>query len=197
MKTITSLLIALSILSITVTQAQTTNWKIDQSHSSIGFDIDHLVVSQTEGTFNEYEATIKADKPDFSDAIFNITIQTASVDTKNERRDGHLRSADFFDAEKYPEMTFKGTKFEKVSDKKYKITGLFTIHGVTKEVTFDARFGGIITQGNFGTRAGLRITGEINRYDFDLKYNAAMEAGGFILGEEVRIDCRLEMVKQS
>ena len=197
MKVFTSVLMVLGILSMTNTQAQTTNWKIDQSHSSIGFDIDHLVVSQTEGTFNEYEATIKADEPDFSDATINITIQTASVDTKNERRDGHLKSGDFFDSEMYPTMTFKDAKFEKVSDKKYKITGLFTMHGVTKEVTLDARFGGIITQGNFGTRAGLRITGEINRYDFGLKYNAAMEAGGFILGEEVRIDCRLEMVKQS
>ena len=197
MKVFTSVLMVLGKLSMTNTQAQTTNWKIDQSHSSIGFDIDHLVVSQTEGTFNEYEATIKADEPDFSDATINITIQTASVDTKNERRDGHLRSGDFFDSEMYPTMTFEDAKFEKVSDKKYKITGLFTMHGVTKEVTLDARFGGIITQGNFGTRAGLRITGEINRYDFGLKYNAAMEAGGFILGEEVRIDCRLEMVKQS
>ncbi|GGG39711.1 UPF0312 protein [Dokdonia pacifica] len=184
-----------AILSV-VSYAQQTTWVIDKSHSSIGFDIDHLVVSQTEGTFNEYEATIKADKSDFSDATFDITIQTTSVDTKNERRDNHLRSADFFDSEKYPEITFKVNSFKHISGKKYEVTGMFTMHGVTKEVTLDARFGGIITQGNFGTRAGLRITGEIDRYDFGLKYNAAMEAGGYILGKEVRIDCRLEMVKQ-
>ena len=176
--------------------AQQTTWVIDKSHSSIGFDIDHLVISQTEGTFNAYDATIKADASDFSDATFDVTIQAASVDTKNEQRDAHLRNADFFDVEKYPEITFKVTKFKKVEGKKYKVTGLFTMHGVTKEVTLDAVFGGIIIHPSFGTRAGLRITGALNRYDFGLKYNAAMEAGGYILGKEVRIDCRLEMVQQ-
>jgi len=180
----------------TITFGQETTWTIDKSHSSIGFDIDHLVISQTEGTFNEYDAVIKADAADFSDARFDITIQASSVDTKNEGRDKHLRNADFFDVAQYPTINFKVTEFMKLDDKNYKARGLFTMHGVTKEVTLDAVFGGMITHPSFGTRAGLRITGVLNRYDFDLKYNAAMEAGGFILGEEVRIDCRLEMVKQ-
>lgn len=175
--------------------AQQATWTIDKSHSSIGFDIDHLVISQTEGTFNDYEATIKADAADFSDASFDITIKATSVDTKNERRDNHLRNADFFDVEKYPTIHFKVTEFKKIDAKNYKAIGMFTMHGVTKEVSLDAVFGGIIKHPSFGTRAGLRIMGELNRYDFGLKYNAAMEAGGFILGEEVRIDCRLEMVQ--
>lgn len=175
---------------------QQATWTIDKSHSSIGFDIDHLVISQTEGTFNEYDAIIKANASDFSDATFDITIQAGSVDTKNERRDNHLRNADFFNVEKYPTINFKVTEFKKIEGKKYKVIGLFTMHGVTKEVALDATFGGVITHPSFGTRAGLRITGALNRYDFELKYNAAMEAGGYILGEEVRIDCRLEMVKQ-
>jgi len=180
----------------TITFGQEATWVIDKSHSSIGFDIDHLVISQTEGAFNEYDATIKSDASDFSDATFDITIQVTSVDTKNERRDNHLRNADFFNVEKYPTINFKVTEFKKVEGKKYKVIGLFTMHGVTKEVVLDATFGGVITHPSFGTRAGLRITGALNRYDFGLKYNAAMEAGGYILGEEVRIDCRLEMVKQ-
>lgn len=188
--------IFLLLLSSIVSYGQSA-WTIDKSHSSIGFDIDHLVISQTEGTFNDYSAMITSDAPDFSDATFDITIQATSVDTENERRDNHLRSADFFDVEKYPTINFKVTKFTKVEGKKYKITGLFTMHGVSKEVTLDATFGGIITHPSFGTRAGLRIMGALNRYDFGLKYNAAMEAGGYILGEEVRIDCRLEMVKQA
>lgn len=192
LKNIVTLLLFTSMFAI----GQEASWTIDKSHSSIGFDIDHLVISQTEGTFNEYDAIIKADAADFSDATFNITIQAASVDTKNEGRDKHLRNADFFDVEQYPTINFKVTEFMKLADKNYKVTGLFTMHGVTKEVILDAVFGGIITHPSFGTRAGLRITGVLNRYDFDLKYNAAMEAGGFILGEEVRIDCRLEMVKQ-
>ncbi|WP_299769777.1 YceI family protein [uncultured Dokdonia sp.] len=185
-----------ALILTTITFGQEATWTIDKSHSSIGFDIDHLVISQTEGTFNEYDATIKADASDFSDATFDITIQAASVDTKNERRDNHLRNADFFNVEKYPTINFKVTEFKKVEGKKYKVIGLFTMHGVTKEVVLDAIFGGLITHPSFGTRAGLRITGALNRYDFGLKYNAAMEAGGYILGEEVRIDCRLEMVKQ-
>lgn len=189
--------ITLLVLTITTLSYGQSTWTIDKSHSSIGFDIDHLVISQTEGTFNDYSAMITSDASDFSDATFDITIQATSVDTENERRDNHLRSADFFEVEKYPTINFKVTTFKKVEGKKYKITGLFTMHGVSKEVTLDATFGGIITHPNFGTRAGLRITGALNRYDFGLKYNAAMEAGGYILGEEVRIDCRLEMVKQT
>lgn len=191
-----SLTIFLFLIISAVSYGQQVSWVIDKSHSSIGFDIDHLVISQTEGTFNDYNAVIKANTSDFSDATFDITIQTASVDTKNEQRDNHLRNTDFFDVEKYPTINFKVTEFKKVEGKNYKMKGLFTMHGVTKEVSLDAVFGGVITHPSFGTRAGLRITGTLNRYDFGLKYNAAMEAGGYILGKEVRIDCRLEMVKK-
>ena len=175
--------------------AQETAWNVDHVHSSVGFSIDHLVVSETTGRFNEYTAVIKADEADFSDATFEVTIQAKSVDTKDEKRDAHLRNADFFDVQKYPTITFKSSKFTKVSGSKYKITGIFTMHGISKEVTLDAKFGGIITDSRFGTRAGLKIYGEVDRYDFDLKYNAAMEAGGLILGKEVRIDCRIELIK--
>ncbi|WP_394748189.1 YceI family protein [Spongiimicrobium salis] len=186
----------IATLSMSITSfAQETQWNVDHVHSSIGFSIDHLVVSETTGRFNDYSAIIKSDKTDFSDATFEVTIQAKSVDTKDKKRDAHLRNADFFDVTKYPTITFKSSKFTKVSDKKYKITGLFTMHGVSKEVTLDAKFGGIITDSRFGTRAGLKISGAVDRYDFDLKYNAAMEAGGLILGKEVRIDCRIELIK--
>ena len=139
--------------------AQETAWNVDHVHSSVGFSIDHLVVSETTGRFNEYTAVIKADEADFSDATFEVTIQAKSVDTKDEKRDAHLRNADFFDVQKYPTITFKSSKFTKVSGSKYKITGIFTMHGISKEVTLDAKFGGIITDSRFGTRAGLKIYG--------------------------------------
>ncbi len=187
------IVIVLIVIANTV-QAQNTNWNIDSSHSSIRFNIDHLV-SETTGEFNKYNATIKSDKSDFSDAVFEITIDASSIDTNDKKRDEHLRNPDFFDVEKYPSIKFKSTKLEKVLQNKYKLTGMFTMHGVTKEVTFDAKFLGIATDSRFGTIAGLKISGELKRYDFNLKYNAVMEAGGFILGKEVRIECILELLK--
>ena len=177
------------------TEAQTTVWNLDSSHSSIGFSVDHLVISETVGEFNEYTTTITSDKEDFTDASFEVVIQTTSIDTKDSKRDDHLRSPDFFDTEKYPTMIFKGKSFEKIDGKKYKVTGTMTLHGITKEVVFDATFGGITKDPWGGTRAGLKLTGVIDRYDYDLKYNSVLEAGGLAVGKEVRIECRLELIK--
>jgi len=188
-------LIAISAISFTA-NSQTTNWKLDNSHSSIGFSVDHLVVSETVGQFNDYTATITADKEDFTDAKFEITIQTKSVDSRDEKRDEHLRGNDFFDSEKYPTITFKGKEFKKVSGNKYKVIGTFTLHGVTKEVTFDATFGGTVKDPWGGTRAGLKLSGEIDRYDYGLKYNSILEAGGLAIGQKVRIEVRLELIKE-
>ncbi|TRX59099.1 YceI family protein [Fulvivirga sp. M361] len=188
-------IVAVAVLLSIGAVAQSTNWKVDPSHSSIGFSIDHMVISETVGEFNAYDMIVKSNKDDFTDAQFEVTIQTGSIDTKDEKRDGHLKSADFFDAEKYPTITFKGKKLQKVEGNKYKVTGLLTMHGITKEVTLDAKFGGTVKDPWGGTRAGLKIWGEVDRYDYDLKYNSVLEAGGLAIGQEVRIECRIELVK--
>lgn len=192
------LILSLSLLAFgaSTTLAQSTVWTSDNSHSSIGFEVDHMVISETEGEFADFSVTVKADKDDFTDAQYEVTIKTASIDTDNEQRDGHLKSEDFFNAAKYETITFKGNKFEKVDGKNYKVTGELTMHGVTKTVTLNAKFNGIITDPWGNTRAGLKIFGDINRTAYGLTYNSTMEAGGLLIGEEVRLDIDIELVKQ-
>jgi polyisoprenoid-binding protein YceI len=180
---------------VSKTNAQNTSWNLDKTHSSVGFSIEHMVVSETTGQFNEFSANVKADKPDFSDAKGDITIQVASIDTKDAKRDGHLKSADFFDAEKNPAIKFEIVQFKQVKDKEYKLVGNLTMHGITKSVTLKAIFGGIIKDPYGNTRTGIKVSGEIDRYEFDLKYNAAMEAGGMVLGKKVNITANIEMTK--
>ncbi|WP_286748143.1 MULTISPECIES: YceI family protein [Roseivirga] len=191
------LLIAQCLVAIQYTQAQTTEWQIDPTHSSIGFSIDHLVISETVGQFDSYTASIRADKEDFTDAKFEVVIQTKSINTANEERDNHLRSEDFFNAAQFPTITFKGEKFEKVNQNKYKVSGWLTMHGITKKVVFEGQFGGIVADPWGGTRAGLKLWGEIDRYDYGLKYNSFLEAGGLSIGREVRIECRIELIKKT
>ena len=194
LKSAFNILAGILLLSITA-NAQTTNWQVDKVHSSIGFSVDHLVVSETVGEFNDYSMSVLSDKDDFTDAKFSVTIQVNSIDTKDEKRDAHLKSADFFDAEKYPTITFVGKEFKKVEGNKYIVTGTFTMHGISKEVSFDAKFGGIVKDPWGGTRAGLKVSGEIDRYDYGLKYNSILEAGGMAIGREVRLECRVELIK--
>ncbi|MFN8260189.1 MAG: YceI family protein [Chitinophagales bacterium] len=187
----------LAVMNILLLQAQApkTSWNLDKSHSSVNFSIDHMVVSEVEGKFKDFSAEAKSDKADFSDVQGAFTVVLKSIDTDNEKRDEHLRGADFFDVEKNPNLTFVIKKFTKVSGKVYKLTGDLTLHGVTKTVTLNGKFGGIIKDPYGLTRAGLSITGELDRYAFGLKYNAAMEAGGFALGQKVRIKVNLEFTQ--
>jgi polyisoprenoid-binding protein YceI len=138
---------------------------------------------------------VKSDKADFTDASGELIITASSVDTKDAKRDAHLKSADFFDAEKYPEIKFEIKQFAKVSDKEYKLIGNLTMHGVTRSVTLQSKFNGVVKDPYGNTRTGLKISGEIDRYDFGLKYNAAMEAGGMVIGQKVAINCNIELVK--
>ncbi|MEO2052880.1 MAG: YceI family protein [Allomuricauda sp.] len=174
---------------------QNTVWKVDPSHSTIGFSIDHLVVSETVGAFKDYTLQVVADKQDFSDAKIDLVIQANSIDTHDPKRDEHLRSSDFFNVEEFPKITFSADGFN-ISDKKtYILTGTLQMHGVTKQITLNAKFGGIVKDPWGGTRAGLKIWGELDRYDFGLKYNSLLEAGGLSIGREVRIECRVELIK--
>jgi len=176
--------------------AQTTKWVIDKSHSKVQFDVAHLVISEVTGQFKSFDGSVLSDKPDFSDAKIEVSIDVNSINTDDEKRDGHLKGPDFFDANKYPKITFKSKSLKKVNNNLYKLTGDLTMHGVTKEVVLDVQFNGIKNDPWGNTKAGFKVTGKINRNDFGLKYNAPLEGGGVLIGEEVNITCNLELLKQ-
>lgn len=184
------------LLTFNVSAAETV-WNFDKSHSVIKFDIDHLVISEVSGKFDEIKSDIKSDRPDFTDAIFNIVLETKSINTSDSKRDEHLRSAEFFDSEKFPQISFTGKKFEKLKNGKYKIHGILDMHGVKKEIVLDGVFGGFIKDPWGGTRAGLKFHGDVDRYDYGLKYNSVLEAGGLAIGQKVRISGNLELIKET
>jgi polyisoprenoid-binding protein YceI len=188
MKKITTLVGALLIGSTLF--AQTTNWAFDNAHSKVGFAVSHMVISETEGQFKEYSGTVLSDKDDFTDAKINFTIQAASIDTDNEKRDGHLKNADFFDVEKYPTLSLKNAYLTKSKDGKYKLTGDFTMHGVTKTMSFDVKFGGVAQDPWGNTRAGFKVTGVIDRTQFGMDGSTGM------VGTEVAITANIELIKQ-
>lgn len=188
---------AFTMMSIgTFLQAQNTEWNLDKSHSTIGFAIDHLMISETTGKFEDYTLNVKSDNSDFTDAKFSFEAKVKSVNTNDAKRDEHLRSTDFFNADKYPTILFVGKKFQKVSGNKYIVVGELTMHGITKTVNLNAKFGGVVKDPWGGTRTGVSITGELDRYEFDLKYNAALEAGGLAIGQKVRLNISVELIKK-
>ena len=192
MKKISILLLA-AFAAIGFASAQT-DWKLDKVHSSITFTVKHMVISNVTGSFKDFAITMKSAKDDFSDATVQSTIKVASLSTDNNMRDNHLKSDDFFNAEKYPEINFKSTSFEKLSDTKYKITGDLTIRDVTKNVTFDAVLNGTLKT-NRGVLSAWKATTSINRFDYNLKWNKTIETGGLIVGQDVTITLNLELNK--
>ena len=192
MKKISILLLA-AFAAIGFASAQT-DWKLDKVHSSITFTVKHMVISNVTGSFKDFAITLKSAKDDFSDATVQSTIKVASLSTDNNMRDNHLKSDDFFNAEKYPEINFKSTSFEKLSDTKYKITGDLTIRDVTKNVTFDAVLNGTLKT-NRGVLSAWKATTSINRFDYNLKWNKTIETGGLIVGQDVTITLNLELNK--
>jgi polyisoprenoid-binding protein YceI len=166
--------------------AQTT-WTVDKAHSKLGFSITHMMISEVDGTFNAFDAKIVSSKEDFSDASIELTADINSIDTNNEGRDGHLKSADFFDVAKHPTLTFKSTEFKKVADKKYKLVGNLTMHGITKPVELEATLGGTAVDArNNKTVAGFKVTGTIKRSDF------SVGSSGPGLGDEVTLSAKAE-----
>jgi len=186
--------ILIALFSITLMSAQS-KWNIDASHSSIRFAVDHMVISEVEGIFSTYEGSIITTKADFSDAKINFTVDVNSVNTDNAKRDEHLRGADFFETEKYPKMTFVSTSVQKTGENKYNLKGKLTLHGITKEITLTMTYGGTTKDPWGNTKAGLKVTGVINRTDFGLKYNSVLEAGSLMIGEEVTITAKVELAK--
>ena len=167
-------------------------WKIDPTHSEINFKVKHLVVSTVTGHFSKFDASIETSKEDFSDAKINFEADINSISTKNEQRDNHLKSADFFDGANHPNMTFISTSVKKVSDYELKVTGNLTIRGITKEITLDVIYNGTVA-GFGGTEvAGFEVRGKVNRFDFGLQWNAITEAGGVVVSNEVKIEILAE-----
>lgn len=172
-----------------------TTWKVDQSHSEIKFKVKHLVVSTVTGQFTSFSGTVDAEKPDFSDAKISFEADVNSINTKNEQRDGHLKSADFFDAVNYPKLTFVSKSIEKKSDDEYIVAGDITIRGTTKEISLNVTYNGT-TKGFGGVDvAGFEITGKLNRFDFGLHWNALTEAGGIVVSDEVKLEISAELNK--
>lgn len=172
-------------------------WSVDHSHSNVGFTVSHMVISKVYGFFGKFDGSIKADNDDFKNASISFEVDINSINTQNEKRDGHLKSDDFFNAAQYDKMTFTSVSFTKVKGKKYKLVGDLTIRDVTKRVTFDVEYLGTV-QGPWGnTRAGFVLSGVIDRFDYGLKWNKALETGGLVVGADVEINVNLELIKKS
>ncbi|MFD2571495.1 YceI family protein [Spirosoma soli] len=186
-----SFTVALALASF-ATYAQT--WSVDKAHSKLGFSVTHLALSEVDGNFKTFDAKITATKPDLSDAIFELTADVNSINTENDRRDTHLKGPDFFDAAKYPTLTFKSKSFQKVDGKKYKMTGDLTMHGVTKPVTLDVTMNGptvMENQRGKQEKAGFKIAGTLKRSDFGVgSSNTA------VVGDEVEVKAAGEFAKQ-
>lgn len=184
--------ILLSALLISGTALAQTTWNIDKAHTKIGFNVVHMAVAEVEGKFNEFDGTVSAKSDDFNGADISFTAKIASVDTDNERRDTHLKSDDFFNAEKFPEMSFKGKLVKEGNG--YKLKGDLTIRDVTKSVSFDATYNGSIDTGR-GIKAGFKVTGKIDRKEYGLKFNAALGSGEMVVADNVEIICKIELNK--
>ena len=172
-----------------------TVWVLDPTHSEVTFKVKHMMISNVKGEFKEVSA--KIDGEDFETSKITATINAGSIFTNNDDRDNHLKSADFFDADNYATLSFEGTALDKVDDDEYKLTGLLTIKDVIKEVTFDVEFGGIGKDPWGNEKAGFSLSGKINRKDWGLNWNAALEAGGVLVSEEVKIQAEVQFVKET
>ena len=191
MKTITSLLL-LFVVGVSYGQVA---WNLDPNHTKIGFTVTHMAVSEVEGNFRQFEGSIAAKGDDFDGAAVTFSAKTASVDTDNEKRDGHLKSPDFFDAEKYPDITFKGTLSK--SGTKYVLKGDLSMHGVTKPVQFDVTYGGTMNSNDKGgKKAGFKLSGEIDRKDYGLTWAKTAPGGELVVSDKVQIVCRIEADKK-
>ncbi len=172
-------------------------WKIDAAHSEIKFKAKHLVISTVTGHFAKYDATVKTDKDDFSDAQISFEADVNSIVTNNDQRDGHLKSPDFFDVDNYPKLKFVSKSVKKISDSKFELAGDLTIRDVTKEITLDVTYNG--RTGGLGNTevAGFEMTGKLNRFEYGLKWNALTEAGNVVVGETINIEITAELIKQN
>ena len=177
------------------TQTATT-WAIDPMHSDVQFKVKHLMISTVTGSFSQYEGRVEMAGDDFADASISFSAQVDSISTGNEQRDGHLKSAEFFDVEQFPTLTFVSTEMTKTGDNAYGLTGDLTLHGVTKSVMLKAEYGGQMQDFYGQTKAGFDVSGTINRKDFGLVWGGITEAGGVVLGDDVKLVMNIQLTKQ-
>ncbi|MGE7183742.1 YceI family protein [Peribacillus sp. NPDC006672] len=174
-----------------------TKWTVDPTHSSIEFSVKHMMIAKVKGRFNKFEAIISANPSDLTTADINFTVDVASIDTRNADRDNHLRSADFFDVEKNPTLSFKSTKIAKTDDDEYDVTGNVTLNGITQEETFAITFEGQGKDPWGNEKAGFSGKGKIKRSDYGLTYNAALETGGVLIGDQINLTIEIELAKEA
>jgi polyisoprenoid-binding protein YceI len=190
MKKINSLLALMFLAGATFGQ---TVWNIDKAHSKIGFNVTHMVVAEVEGNFKDFDGKVTSNAADFDGADVEFNAKVASIDTENENRDKHLKSPDFFEAEKYPDLKFVG-KLVKTAGK-YQLKGKLTIKETTKDVAFDVTYGGTVDTGR-GMKAGFKLTGKINRQDYNLKWANKLQNGSAVVSDDVDLIVKIELNKQ-
>ena len=186
----------MSASSPTITTIPTGTWSVDPAHSKVGFAVKHMGIATVRGEFTEFEGTLEIGD-DLSTARAHGTVKAASVNTSEPQRDGHLTSADFFDAENYPELTFESTKIEVVDEDTFRIVGNLILHGVTKELVLTAEVGGIDTDPYGNEKVGLEVTGQLSRGDYDMKFNQALGSGNMLVGDKVKLALDISAAKQA
>lgn len=172
-----------------------TLWKIDPTHSEIQFKVKHLVISTVTGSFNTFDGSVETEDDDFAGADVRFEADINSITTNNEQRDGHLKSDDFFNAEKFPKLTFESASFEKTGDDTYKMAGNLTIRDVTKKITLDVVYGGTVVDPYGQTKAGFELTGTINRKEYGLSWSAVTEAGNLVVADNVKLIMNVQFVQ--
>jgi polyisoprenoid-binding protein YceI len=172
-------------------------WKLDAAHSEIAFKVKHMMIANVKGAFRKFNATVVSEGEDFSKAKVDVTIDAGSIDTNSTDRDKHLKSADFFDITAHPQITFRGTSLKKLDDDHYQLRGVLAMKGVEKEIALDVEFGGVVKDPYNREKAGFTVTGKINRKEWGLNWNAALEAGGVMVSDEVRISGEVQLIKQN
>ena len=190
---LSSLTLAVSLLA-SAALAETTEWTIDPAHSSVGFSVPHMMVSEVDGQFKTYSGKAQLDEADLTKSQVEFSADVASIDTGNAERDKHLKSPEFFDVEKFPKLTFKSTKITKAG-KGYKLKGQLTLHGVTKEVTLDATVSQPVKNPWGKQVRAVKINGKLKRSDYGLSWNKTLDQGGVVIGDEVTLDLKLELNK--
>ncbi len=187
------LLTLMMLVSFTTTgMAQGSKWAVDKAHSNVKFTVTHMAVSEVDGSFRVFDGTMEHTKSDFSDAKVTFSIDVNSINTDNENRDGHLKGDDFFSAAQYPQIKFVSTSMKAMGGNKYQLAGNMTVKDVSKPVVFDVTYGGVVNTGK-GKKAGFKAKATINRFDYNLKWNRAMEAGGLVVGENVDVVINIEL----
>lgn len=171
-------------------------WAIDPTHSEIGFKVKHMMFTNVSGKFEEIYVNLENEDDHFETSDITFSAEVNSVNTGNLDRDNHLRSADFFDAEHYPKITFKSTAIKKINEGEFQILGDLTIKNVTQSIALDAEYSGLMKDPWGNTKTGLSINGKINRKDFGLTWNASLETGGVLVGEEIKLTAEIQLIKQ-